>query len=120
MPALIAPILVLFGFARDVVDLFKQPKYRSLIIWVLFTLVIGTVFYHNVEGWSWLDSLYFSVVTLATVGYGDLAPATEYGRAFTIVYIMLGLGLLTSFAAMLAQERRQRYSDRSEGDSSIA
>jgi hypothetical protein len=73
---------------------------------VLFTLAAGTIFYSTVEGWSLLDSLYFCVVTLGTVGFGDLAPITTAGRAFTIVYILFGLSILAAFLNMLALERR--------------
>jgi hypothetical protein len=70
--------------------MFRTPKYRSLLYWVLFILAFGTFFYNRVEGWSLLDSLYFCVVTLGTVGFGDLSPQTTNGRAFTIFYILFG------------------------------
>ena len=105
MPAIIAGIVLLIAFVREGIDLLRQPKYRSLVIWVGIMLLIGTVFYRNVEDWSWLDSLYFSVVTLATVGYGDLSPTTEFGKAFTIIYVLLGLGMIATFASMLARDR---------------
>jgi voltage-gated potassium channel Kch len=56
-----------------------------------------------VEGWSLLDSLYFSVVTIATVGYGDLAPRTTLGKIFTIGYIFVGIGIFVSAATSIAQ-----------------
>ena len=56
--------------------LLKNPKFRAALAWLLLILLIGTVFYHLEEGWSWLDSLYFSVITLSTVGYGDFEPTT--------------------------------------------
>lgn len=105
MPAIIAGIALLFTFFREVRDLFRQPQYRALLVWVGILLAIGSVFYRYIEGWSWIDSLYFCTVTLATVGYGDLTPTTDLGKAFAIVYIFLGLGLIASFASMLAKER---------------
>jgi voltage-gated potassium channel Kch len=57
---------------------------------IVTLIVIGTVFYRTVEGWSWLDAVYFSVVTIATVGYGDITPQTAIGKIFTIGYIFLG------------------------------
>ena len=121
MPALIAPIIVLFGLVRDVYRLFSKQQYRALLAWVALLLFLGTVFYNYVEGWGWLDSLYFSVVTLATVGYGDLSPATELGKAFAIIYILLGLGLIATFASMLAKERLEIAENRfSDGDNEPA
>jgi hypothetical protein len=52
---------------------------------VVALLVAGTAFYTNVDGWDPPDALYFSVITLATVGYGDLVPRTPTGKIFTMV-----------------------------------
>ena len=60
-------------------------------------LGIGTVVYHYLEGWSWIDALYFSVITLSTIGYGDFSPVTDTGKVFTIFYIIMGIGIILSF-----------------------
>ncbi|MGB4758899.1 MAG: potassium channel family protein [Candidatus Saccharimonadales bacterium] len=65
---------------------------------------LGTVFYHIVEHFKWLDSLYFCVVTLATVGYGDFVPKTDLGKAFTIFYILVGVGIIATFANLLIKK----------------
>jgi voltage-gated potassium channel Kch len=62
----------------------------------------ATVFYRWQEGWGWIDATYFSVVTIATVGYGDFTPKTDAGKIFTIFYIFGGIGLFVSTAAALA------------------
>ncbi len=58
---------------------------------VLSLLTLGTFVYHYIEGWSWISSLYFTVVTMATVGYGDLHPTTDLSRLFTIFFILFGV-----------------------------
>lgn len=107
MPAIIAPLILVFAFFRQFWELVRKPRYRSLFLWFLLTLAAGTFFYSNFEGWSLVDSLYFSVVTLATVGYGDLVPTTEIGKIFTVIYILFGLSMLTTFVHAIANERSQ-------------
>ncbi|MEH2260486.1 potassium channel family protein [Nostoc sp.] len=52
---------------------------------------IGTLWYWLVEGWSWEDAAYMTVITLATVGYGETHPLGSRGRLFTIALILLGV-----------------------------
>ena len=82
-----------------------KSVYRYLGTSVILVLSIGTVFYRFVEGFSWIDAYYFSVVTLATVGYGDLAPRTTAGKLFTTFYIFVGVGLLATFFSFLVRQR---------------
>ena len=112
MTAILIALSIFFGFFRELRDLFRQPEYRSILVWVIILLIIGTIFYNQLEGWEVLDSLYFSVVTVSTVGYGDFAPDTAAGKVFAIVYMLVGLGLLTAFVSMLAKQRIARHSQR--------
>jgi voltage-gated potassium channel len=69
----------------------------------------GTIFYWRFEDWSFIEALYFSVVTLTTVGYGDLTPTSDGTRIFTIIYIFSGLGVLVALLTAVAQQYvRQR------------
>ncbi len=52
---------------------------------------IGTCWYCLVEGWSWEDAAYMTVITLATVGYGETHPLGSHGRLFTIALILMGV-----------------------------
>src|SRR5262245_37216583 len=52
----------------------------------------GTVGYRLIEGWGWFDSLYMTVITLATIGYGEPAGITLAGRVFTVLLIVAGVG----------------------------
>lgn len=91
---------------------------------MIVTLLSGTVFYWHVEGWSLLDAFYFSAVTLTTVGYGDLAPATALGKIFTVFYLFVGIGLIVAFVDALAKrtlemrgEKRRPRAGEPEGES---
>lgn len=84
-------------FIKTVTSFWKDDNYRDLLLTTMVVLGIGSVSYHLLEGWSWIDSLYFSVITLTTIGYGDFAPQTDLGKLFTIVYIILGLGIILTF-----------------------
>jgi len=83
-----------------------DPAFRVLAMACGLILLAGTLFYPIAEDWSLLDSLYFSVITLTTIGYGDYAPASTAGKIFTIVYVFVGLGFLFSFVTMVAQRSR--------------
>ncbi|MEW6002956.1 MAG: potassium channel protein [Nitrospirota bacterium] len=71
-------------------------KKRLLISAILvFTVIIsGTIGYSIIEGWSLFDALYMTVITLATIGYGEVRPLTFYGRVFTIFLIFFGVGVV--------------------------
>ena len=56
--------------------------------------VVGSAVYRYAEGWHLIDSVYFMMVTSTTVGFGDICPATQIGRAFTIVYALLGISVV--------------------------
>lgn len=80
-----------------------EPDVRAVVVLALSLIALATVFHRIVEGWSLLDAAYFSVVTIATVGYGDLAPQTALGKIFTIGYIFAGIGIFVSAATAIAQ-----------------
>ncbi|AFV22550.1 potassium channel protein [Methanolobus psychrophilus R15] len=92
--------------------MFKEEDFRSLFILVGIVLAFGTLVYHNIEGWGWLDSLYFSVITLTTIGYGDLSPTTDIGKIFTIVYVFIGLGILVGFVTATGDFIQKRRKNR--------
>ena len=75
-------------------DVFFDPRTRPIFIYATVVIGIGTVVYHWLEGWSMLDSLYFVVVTLTTIGYGDFTPSKPITKLITIFYGINGILLL--------------------------
>jgi len=94
-------------------------KFRTSIVSALFTLTVligfGTWVFRLFEDWSWAESFYFSVATLTTVGYGDIAPTTDGSRIFTAFYILIGVGIviaaLTSIGSKYLKSQEQQFSD---------
>src|SRR5918997_761194 len=113
-------LLTLRRLVRAIIGAWRRdPRFRSLAFLVVFTLFGGTIFYSTVEGWSLVDAFYFSVTTLTTVGLGDLAPSTTFGKLFTTVYIFAGVGLIAVFVNAVAREtlsNRGRGRSSAEGD----
>ncbi|MEK7743618.1 MAG: potassium channel family protein, partial [Elusimicrobiota bacterium] len=69
--------------------MFAEIKEKLLPIVVILSVVlcIGTMGYVVIEGWSVLDGLYMTVITVATIGYGETHPLSSAGRVFTIFLI---------------------------------
>lgn len=104
-------------FLKSIISFLKDEEYRSLLYTSSFILGFGTIAYRFIEGWSWIDSLYFSVITLTTIGFGDFTPQTDAGKLFTIFYILLGLGMILSFIQTVwshFEEERRMEKDKKE------
>ena len=68
---------------RTILSFLRDKEYRELLVTTFFVIFLGSTIYHYLENWSWVDAIYFSVVTLTTVGFGDFAPKTDGGKIFT-------------------------------------
>ncbi len=69
----------------------KTPIPLGLVFsWIIF----GAIIFHNLEGWSWPSSFYYAIVTLTTVGYGDLTPTTDFSRGVAAIYILIGVTIV--------------------------
>jgi len=99
---------------RGLRGFFRDPAGQETVAVASVVIAVGTVFYRFVEDLLWIDSLYFAVVTLTTVGYGDISPATTPGKVFTMFYVVVGIGifvaLVTQIASHLVEARKQRTS----------
>ena len=89
-------------------------RIATLVVTLLTIIVGGTVFFRWAEGWSWLDSYFFTVVTLSTVGYGNLVPQTDIGKIGTTVFILMGLGIFAVTVqqfGMFAMRKREEHTE---------
>ncbi|KAI0133636.1 ion channel protein [Xylariales sp. AK1849] len=83
-------------------------------IMFLIYLLVGALVFSTIEGWDYLDAVYWADVTLFTVGYGDFSPATTLGRALLIPYALIGvisLGLVIGSIRSLILDRGKRRLD---------
>lgn len=99
MPTL---FITLYRLIKAVYSCFGDREFRALGVATLTLLACGTLFYHNIEGWRLTDALYFCVMTVTTIGYGDMVPTGDLSRMFTVVYAFVGIGVFVALAAKLA------------------
>ncbi|MGW8273371.1 MAG: potassium channel family protein, partial [Thermodesulfovibrionales bacterium] len=69
---------------------------RVLLIplFLFFVIALGCVGYSLIEGWSLLDALYMTIITLTTIGFQEVKPLSQSGRIFTIVFVLFGVGVV--------------------------
>ena len=72
----------------------SRVRIRVVLLAVFAVIVLGTIMFHVLEGWSILDSLYVTAQTVTTVGFGDLTPRTPFGRAFAAIFMMVSVGVV--------------------------
>ena len=92
---------------------------QKKIVDILFMLLVllcmlfgGTAVFMYLEGWNFIDSLYVSMITLLTIGYGDMSPETDYGRFFCLFWLVFGFTyvgrVLSSISETYIQYRTQK------------
>ena len=102
------------GTKRTASEEWNKHAFRYIAGLAVLVLATGTVVYHYVEDWSWVDSFYFSAVALTTVGFGDFVPTTDASKIFTVFYIFSGISIigavLNAFLKLHAAEVSSRRS----------
>lgn len=89
---------------RAIYEAFTHQLVLALFSVNLLLVSIASVIYMHIEGWGFIQALYFSVITISTVGYGDLVPATPMGKLFTSGYIFIGAGFFFLAVGAFAED----------------
>jgi voltage-gated potassium channel Kch len=97
---------VLQGYAlvfRAIGTAFRTPRVATLLMLTLFVAGAFALAMMLVEGWGIVDAFYFAVVSMATVGYGDLSPETALGKLITIGFLLVGIGIFVLTVSAIAE-----------------
>ena len=94
---------------------YRDPETKALPAVAAALILTGTIFYWRFEDWTIIESLYFCVVTLATVGFGDFTPTTPGTQIFTVVYILTGFGILAALLTSVAHQYLQQKAESPSG-----
>lgn len=79
-------------FDEDLQDLKISAKRNFVLVWVM--IFFGCLIMLAIEDWNFGDSFYWAIVTITTVGFGDMVPTTDKGKIFTIFYCLVGVAML--------------------------
>ncbi len=101
-----------FQFLGPFVKLIRREKLHRVSLVLIFLILLGAMTFSLFEkDKGFLDSLWWTLVTITTVGYGDISPVTIGGRIVGTGVMLLGIGLLGVFTATVAGvvHREQDY-----------
>lgn len=87
-----------------------------VLVYAGIILLIGAALYHWLEGWNWLDSFYFVVITLTPIGYGDLSPTKPITKLITIFVALNGVAILLLLLDEIRRVRRNQFEERQQSD----
>ena len=92
-------------------DLLLDKQARPIFYYAGVNVVTGALLYHWLEGWNLLDSLYFVIITLTTIGYGDFSPTMPITKLLTIFYGLNGAAILLMLFDEIRRLRRHKLNE---------
>jgi voltage-gated potassium channel Kch len=95
-----------------IIAAFRTPRVQALLLVCLMIAGAQALVFSRIEGWPLVDALYFSVVSMTTVGYGDLTPQSALGKLVSLGFLLVGIGVfvltVSSIAQVILRELQQR------------
>ena len=111
------PFVITFRALRAI---WRDPDSRNIVVAAGMLLAAGTLIFAIIEDLSLIDGFYFSFITLSTIGYGDISPATDIGKIVAVIYGIAGLGIIAALISSIASQRwhpgRGRPQDENEAE----
>jgi voltage-gated potassium channel len=108
---LVAIMVIVFGKVPQ--SLISQFRIIRAMVLFMTLAIIGTIGFNRLEGWPLLSAFYATIITMATVGYGDYSPETAHGQIFTVFLTLFAVGIggyaLTSVASFVIEGNFQRF-----------
>jgi voltage-gated potassium channel len=102
------------NIAQAIPAAFRSPNVKALMLLAGGIVTFSALIYMMLEGWAFLDAVYFCVVTMSTVGYGDFAPKTALGKIYTIFYLLIGIGIFVLTVTAIAEAIYSEFRARSD------
>ena len=92
----------------------KKPKHREFIdnnmilvalLIIASILFLGAYWFHYAEGWHYFNALYFTIITMSTIGYWDIVPLTHAWKSLTMVFAFLGVPMFIALSGVILENR---------------
>ena len=115
-------LLTSLRLLKAILHMMRRKLFWSVLTTLGFILLSGTLFYHQVENWRFLDSFYFAFTTLMPTGLNTgLSPSTGFSKVFTMIYLVVGTGAMLSMllligSAVLTFEKREMKQESKKSD----
>ena len=104
-------LMAVRSLARALGAVWRDPETKALPVVAGALVLTGSLFYWRFEDWTYIESLYFCIVMLTTVGFGDFSPTTAGTQIFTIFYILTGFGVLVALLTSVAEQYLQQKAE---------
>lgn len=97
-------------------NLVKLPKrHKTSIVILILLFIYGVVGSYFIMGFNWIDSIYYAIITMATVGYGDYTPHTGLQKIFAVTLAFAGVTLLAYVFNIILTNFQERMDEYSKG-----
>ena len=100
-------LLAVRSLERAIAAVYRDPETKALPLIAAALILTGTIFYWRFEDWTIIESFYFCVVTLATVGFGDITPVSPTARAATTLQMVGDIILVSLVVQVIVGAMRQ-------------